>query len=137
MFINATGLLDCRELFFEALCSIHCAKYYFSLPLINFPLSLNILFPLHVGVSSQFLDSSCVLIPVCASFYTVLSPPLSPSSCLVFSWAVCWVCCWWELCTIGHEGMKIFSQAVEFTRLKCTENTCFQNCDTHKTNQQR
>lgn len=68
---------------------------------------------------------------------TLCSPPLSPSSCLVFSWAVCRVCCWWELCTIGHKGMKIFPQAVEFTRLKCTENTCLQNCDTHKTNQQR
>lgn len=63
---------------------------------------------------------------------TLCSPPLSPSSCLVFSWAVCWMCWWWELCTIGHEGMKIFSQAVEFTRLKCTENTCLQNCDTHR-----
>lgn len=49
---------------------------------------------------------------------SLCSPPLSPSSCLVFSWAVCWVCCWWELCTTGHKGMKIFCQAAEFTRLK-------------------
>lgn len=67
---------------------------------------------------------------------SLCSPPLSPSSCLVFSWAaVSWACCWQELCTIGHEGMKICSQAAEFTRLQCTENTCLQNCDARKTNQ--
>lgn len=56
---------------------------------------------------SPIWDSFCVLIPVCAS-PSLCSPPLSPSSCLVFSWAVCRVCCWQELCTIGHKGIKIF-----------------------------
>lgn len=94
---------------------------------------------------SPFWDSSCVLTPPKPSLSphlsvllrSLCSPPLSPSFCLVFSWAaVSWACCWQELCTIGHEGMKICSPAAEFTRLKCTENTCLQNCDARKTNQQ-
>lgn len=54
---------------------------------------------------SSFQEPSCVQI-LCVVLPSLCSPPLSPSFCLVFSWAVCWTCCWKELCTIGQEGMK-------------------------------
>lgn len=92
----------------RALWSIPCARYDFSLPLINFPLSLSIwfpcmlpfLFPPRSPSPSPPCPNLCVVLP------SLCSPPLSPSFCLVFSWAVCWTCCWKELCTIGQEGMK-------------------------------
>lgn len=95
-----------------ALRSWHCAKCYFSLPS-HWPSSF-----------SQHSYTSCMLLfltnprpDVSQLLPTLYSPPLSPLSpqLLVFSWVARWR---WELCTIGHKGMKIFSQAVEFTRLK-------------------
>lgn len=104
----------------KALWSIHCARYDFSPPLINFPLSLSIIFP--CTLPFFFLPRSLLCPNLCVVLPSLCSPPLSPSFCLVFSWAVCWTCCWKELCTIGQEGKKKNSQAAEFTRLQCTEN---------------
>lgn len=88
----------------KALSSIHCARYDFSPPLINFPLSLSIIFP--CTLPFFFLPRSLLCPNLCVVLPSLCSPPLSPSFCLVFSWAVCWTCCWKELCTIGQEGMK-------------------------------
>lgn len=75
---------------------------------------------------SLLWDSSCVLIPVCAYPCTVLSPSFSfLLSCLLMG-GVLDMLLVGKLCTVGHKGMKIFPQAIEFTRLTCIENTCLQ-----------
>lgn len=75
---------------------------------------------------SLFWDSSCVLLPVRASSYTVLSPSFSfLLSCLLMG-GVLDVLLVGKLCTVGHKGMKIFLRAAKFTRLTCIENTCLQ-----------
>lgn len=70
----------------------------------------------------------------CGSSVIVLSPPLSPSFCLVFSWAVCRTCCWKELCTIGQEGMnkkkkKKIPRPQSSQGYNAQKTTCLQNCD--------
>lgn len=82
---------------------------------------------------SLFWDPSCVLLPVRASSYTVLSPSFSLLlSCLLMG-GVLDVLLVGKLCTVGHEGMKIFLQAAKFTRLTCIEKTpASKNCDTHQ-----
>lgn len=117
---------------FKALESIHCAKCYFSLcPSLTFLFLSTFWFPLHglcfLAVLRVLLCpdpltpahppvSLCFILP-----YTVLSlplfllPPVSSSHGPV----LCWVCRrWGSYALIGHEGMKIFSQGAEFTRLK-------------------
>lgn len=122
--------LDCRELYFK-----HSDRCFVPTSSSQNP---SWTFLLLSAFSSPCMSLFLIVPPpvsFCASSASELSPPLSPSSCLVFSRVVLVLCCWWELCTTGHKGMKIFSQAAEFTRLKCTETPASKNCDTHNTNQ--
>lgn len=77
-FINATGLLDRGERF-VVLCRTCCAKCRISLPCINFPLSLNILF---------FCILQCItllrLLSCPNPFVTPLPAPSLPQSCPCF-----------------------------------------------------
>lgn len=91
-------------------------------------------------VLSAFYSPCTLLFPflprslLCPNLFVVLlsscSPPLSPFFCLVFSWAVCWTCCWKELCTIGQEGMKKEIPRPQSSQgYNAQKTTCLQNCD--------
>lgn len=74
-FINATGLLDCREPSFSTLSDQYIVP--------------NSLSPRPSFLSSFSQHGIPLHVSVCALRPTLCSPPLSPSSCLVFSWPVC------------------------------------------------